>query len=626
MTTKKRKLLVIGVDQAIPFLLEKYLHEGNLPHIASLIDRGVYANGYSCPPCDTPTNWTTIATGTTTAHHGATSFYLHIPGEPFEKGLSLRSRTQLQAVTQAEYFWEAADRQNLTSFVINYPAGWGAPMKRGVMTRFTWPIPGTNHPLYSPPQKKEYSIKESLSNAKELFPHNVAHHIDGKLCFKFPDPLGTPFLVQMNAENRISSMEFFNDTSQSMFSLKPNVWSDWISCEITNLKVAHPCLYRFMLIENELDHQSFSIQLSAIYNQQGWTIPEDFAPNLIKAVPFQDQVELEEVEYMFKGSIDPFLKYAHQEVKSIADIIDYAQKEIDWDVCFFHVHHLDSINHKMLAEVLPDFPKYKPKKAEQAEGNIRIAYQIVDDMVGELQKTVIDENTIVCLLADHGAIPAWKIVNLAKVFHENELLCYNWVEEKKRHVVDWSTTQVFPYLEPPYIWINRKGRDPNGIVPDHEYEAVRSHIIQILENLQDPETDQKIMAKVARKEDLADLGQDGDRIGDIVYFLNPPYQIFDGKMADLDISEITKKTLKREITYDAKRCFGAHAYYLPDTEFYNYSITVPVIIAGPGVKKLGNSSHKCQLQDIAPTLAHLLKIEPPKDATGKILEEMVKYK
>ena len=120
--TKKhpRKLLFIGVDQAIPCLIEKFCNEGVLPNIQSLIEQGIFTQGLSCPPCDTPTNWTTLATGTTTANHGATSFYLHIPGEPFETSLDHRSRTQLKQFSQAEYFWEAADRQGLNSFVINY--------------------------------------------------------------------------------------------------------------------------------------------------------------------------------------------------------------------------------------------------------------------------------------------------------------------------------------------------------------------------------------------------------------------------------------------------------------------------------------------------------------------------
>lgn len=104
MGTVPKKLLVIGIDQAIPYLIQKFYREGLIPNIEGLIQKGVIAEAYPCPPCDTPTNWATIATGATTAVHEVTSFYVHIPGEPLDYGLSKRSRSQLSRYCQAEYF------------------------------------------------------------------------------------------------------------------------------------------------------------------------------------------------------------------------------------------------------------------------------------------------------------------------------------------------------------------------------------------------------------------------------------------------------------------------------------------------------------------------------------------
>ena len=100
MANNRKKLLFIGVDQAIPYLTDKFLKDGDLPNINRLIENGVKGEALSCPPCDTPTNWTTISTGATTATHGCTSFYMHIPGEPFGTGLKHenRSRTQLSSL------------------------------------------------------------------------------------------------------------------------------------------------------------------------------------------------------------------------------------------------------------------------------------------------------------------------------------------------------------------------------------------------------------------------------------------------------------------------------------------------------------------------------------------------
>ena len=120
MNKTSKKLLVIGIDQAIPFLLKKFLENKSLPNIASLCENGVITEAYSCPPCDTPTNWTTIATGATTAVHGVTSFYMHIPGDSFEVGLNYRSRTQLSHYCKAEYFWNILIQKLISSFFISY--------------------------------------------------------------------------------------------------------------------------------------------------------------------------------------------------------------------------------------------------------------------------------------------------------------------------------------------------------------------------------------------------------------------------------------------------------------------------------------------------------------------------
>ena len=79
MRNGRKKLLLIGIDQAIPFLINKFIKQESIPNIARLCENGVQAEAYSCAPCDTPTNWTTITTGANTGTHGITDFDVPIP-------------------------------------------------------------------------------------------------------------------------------------------------------------------------------------------------------------------------------------------------------------------------------------------------------------------------------------------------------------------------------------------------------------------------------------------------------------------------------------------------------------------------------------------------------------------
>ena len=73
------------------------------------------------------------------------------------------------------------------------------------------------------------------------------------------------------------------------------------------------------------------------------------------------------------------------------------------------------------------------------------------------------------------------------------------------------------------------GRDPGGVVPVDQYEAVRTQIINAFQNLTDPANPGKqVVLRILRKEELKNVdGSDSlhpSRSGDVVVVLRPPYQ------------------------------------------------------------------------------------------------------
>jgi len=100
------KLILIGFDGGNPPFIEKFIEEGRLPNISRIMKEGVYSESLPVMPCDTPTNWCTIVTGTWTGTHGITSFHIHLKGEPLDKvHFSVRSYW-----SKAEFLWDAAER------------------------------------------------------------------------------------------------------------------------------------------------------------------------------------------------------------------------------------------------------------------------------------------------------------------------------------------------------------------------------------------------------------------------------------------------------------------------------------------------------------------------------------
>ena len=633
MGLSPKKLLLIGIDQAIPYLLKKFYNEGLIPNIGALIDGGVMAEAYSCPPCDTPTNWTTIATGATTAVHGATSFYLHIPGEPLDYGLNIRSRTSLSKYCKAEYFWDVADKNKLKSFVLNYPGGWPGNLKYGGISLLTWPLPES--------LPRELSLSFTMKYANDA--------LDKSLRIKFSEeveedikslssPLQISIVIRNNNIKEFHPIKaYLIDTEGSGYNslaiqlnkgknwhiLKYNEWSDWILKDVSTIYGLLPCLFKLKIKDISPDGNNLQLQFTNLYNIKGWTNPESLGERIVRNAIIYELPKVQKVDYMISGKMIKYLSLARKEALTLANTIKFMKNYMDWDVCFFHIHILDSVNHMTLGYLYERSPLFTEKKAKKAREHIETAYKIIDELTKLLMESCVDKETIVVLLSDHGAMPSWRVVNPLPKLISNNLLTYKLDDNNKNYIVDWEKTKAFPYLEPPYIWVNLKGRDPQGIVNPNEYESVRDEIIDALYQLKDPESGKKIIKLALKKEEGEGLGQNGDRVGDVIYFLNPSYQLFDYKLEKLNPAKQPADILKKPEAYPAQYNCAAHAYYLPNAKLGNYTVSVPLIFNGPGIESGIELNKIVNLIDIAPTLAHLLQIPKPADSQGSIIDEIL---
>ena len=268
-------------------------------------------------------------------------------------------------------------------------------------------------------------------------------------------------------------------------------------------------------------------------------------------------------------------------------------------------------------------PLSTEKKAKKAREHIETAYKIIDELTKLLMESCIDKETIVVLLSDHGAMPSWRVANPLPVLIRNNLLTYKTDDKGKNYIVDWENTKAFLYLEPPYIWVNLKGRDPQGIVNSNEYESVRDEIIDALYQIKDPDTGKNIINLALKKEDAEGLGQNGDRVGDVIYFLNPSYQLFDYRLEKLNPAIQPADLLKKPEVYPAQVNCAAHAYYLPNAKLGNYIVSVPLIFNGPGIERGIELNKIGNLIDVAPILANLLQIPKPAESQGRIIDEIL---
>jgi predicted AlkP superfamily phosphohydrolase/phosphomutase len=70
------------------------------------------------------------------------------------------------------------------------------------------------------------------------------------------------------------------------------------------------------------------------------------------------------------------------------------------------------------------------------------------------------------------------------------------------NAIDWSRTQAYSFGYYGQIFINLRGREPEGIVPPAEYEALRDEIARQMMSIVDPADGLPVVDRVYKKEEL----------------------------------------------------------------------------------------------------------------------------
>ena len=82
---KQKRIMVIGLDGLCVPMIQRFAKEGIIPNMAKLLKRGTLSRLISVVPAQTPTNWTTLATGAYPGTHGISVWGTPNPSDPFDQ-------------------------------------------------------------------------------------------------------------------------------------------------------------------------------------------------------------------------------------------------------------------------------------------------------------------------------------------------------------------------------------------------------------------------------------------------------------------------------------------------------------------------------------------------------------
>ena len=154
-----------------------------------------------------------------------------------------------------------------------------------------------------------------------------------------------------------------------------------------------------------------------------------------------------------------------------------------WDFFMLCDIALDRLHHVFWQYVDPTHPLYQP--GNQYEATFRDYYRFLDQQVGTLLELIPDD-AITMVMSDHGARPMMGGLCFNDWLVQEQYLTLNDPVSKptpiKEASIDWSRTVAWG--DGGYygrLFLNVKGREPQGIVEPANYEATRDELVAKLE-------------------------------------------------------------------------------------------------------------------------------------------------
>jgi predicted AlkP superfamily phosphohydrolase/phosphomutase len=316
-----------------------------------------------------------------------------------------------------------------------------------------------------------------------------------------------------------------------------------------------------------------------------------------------------------------------------------------WDVFMLHFLGTDCVQHELWHTLDPTHPNHDPAEVERLGNVIEEFYTRVDTSVGRILEAV-DDDTAVIIMSDHGFGPVYNFINFNVWLLEQGLLRlkntvgtrlryllfrlgfnYNvlghWVlklglgkqakqmgrakrEDWQRRIflslkdADWSQSKVYSIGNFGQMYVNLKGREPSGIVsPGAEYENSINDLIQRLQAMKDPSSNEPVIDQIFRREDVY-TGPYADQAPDLVF-------------------------TTRRMQYKAMGLsdFSSNRVFDPVYGTTGHHRMEGILICyGPGRFKQGSETVDARIYDLAPTILYLLDQEIPAEMDGKVLLEL----
>lgn len=430
---------------------------------------------------------------------------------------------------------------------------------------------------------------------------------------------------------------------------------DWLTREegsyrlvpISSLNIRHKTLFEF-LSEHGLRVGVIGVPVTyPIRPINGFMISDLLTPQgATYTFPKELQRELEVLNYKVAPEHWRGRAYAKEWLRGLKEGL-LARKEAtlllmrkyEWDFLIVHFMETDSVQHQMW-HILDQKPR--PKYRASTSGNpIKEIYKMADAAIGEILGQAGDATVFV--ISDHGFGPLFYNVYLNNWLREHGYLTLKrnlstllkraafevgftqenlfplaerfGILNKSSNLnvsqihdrlgkfflatqnIDWRRTLAYSYGNVGQIYLNMKGREPQGCVKPKEAPLLINELIERLQALVNPFTGERVIKQIYRKEEIYS--------GDLSLAPEIVFLPADGYMA-VGTSEFVSNRI-------ISPSFGGSGWHRMEGLF---------IGAGPQIKQ--GQLFGMKLVDLFPTIAYALGLPIPEDLDGRVFDALFK--
>jgi predicted AlkP superfamily phosphohydrolase/phosphomutase len=604
-TYGQTKAIVLAWDGTVPSFVHELVREGKLPNLAKLIAGGAFADDVVAGfPSKTAPGFASLMTGAPPRVTGISGN--RVPREPRTDYTILDSIAGFDvAPLLADPVWAAAQRAGKKVVISHLPAFAAEKSENTVRLHGYSRIAGRDGivtPRVSKPEPATSWNKLPASDAAVL---EIGFTVGASRFYGLL--LDDPADEQIGYDTLILTRSRDGEDVQAKLKSNPAgsigelFWSGPVEVKTTGERTATVYFRLFELRGDASDFYLYftrptgsSVSPEHVLEGAGATV-RSFVGNGA-SVLYQQGSLGRTIPNGGSGSAEArYLETVTFAQHQLMETNRWALAHLPWDLFFAYTPFPDESEHLWRGYLDPALSSYRKEIADRLQPLLEQAYKTSDEHLGLFLANRPDQG-IIALISDHGMQAVTKRFAINQALQEEGLLV---IDEQGR--IDLTKTKVlYPSINNGYLLINSIDRKSGIVAPDGR-EELADQTRDLLMKVRDG--DQPVVKAVY---DAAvqgpEMGIGGPAGGDLYIELAAGYDFDPRMIAGPLITQVEP--------------YGTHGAN-PEQS----SMRTLMVINGPGIVA-GRRLHDVRIIDFAPTLAALLDFPAPKQAFGRVLQEL----